>query len=156
MTPAMRYTSPFVLVALLAGVTGDKIFAQEERPTAHAQGLTKNLAIPNRVNSEALSMAQGQAVSGTQGKDSLWNGVANGSAVGALVGGLIGRQIETNNRHSGQGATVTGAVIGAGLGAAVGVGIDALLNRKSGVPRGISVSPVLTPAGRAIHTHVRF
>jgi hypothetical protein len=125
-------------------------------PTAHAQALTKNLPLRNRVSSEPLSMAQGQAVGGTQGRDSLWNGLASGASVGALLGALIGRGVEVNNRNSGQAATVSGAVIGAGLGAAVGAGIDVLLNRKSGIPHRISMSPVLTHDVRAFNTQVRF
>jgi len=135
-----------LVVAVIAIAASNAAYAQAKEST-----------VPySPVNSEAPLMGPGHTVGSTHARDSVWNGLANGAAVGALVGGVYGRIVEINNRYSGKGATVTGAIIGAGLGAAVGVGIDALLNRKSGTPHRISLSPVLTPDVRAINAQVRF
>ena len=113
-------------------------------------------ATDSPLNSQALSVAQGQPMGARQARDPLWNGLINGAAVGALLGGIMGRTVELNNRHSGQGATVNGALIGAGLGAGIGAGVDALFSRSFRRPQKVTVSPILSRELKAITTQVRF
>ena len=94
------------------------------------------------LSSSSLGATQASG-SQTGGRDSLMNGTVIGFAVGAALG--IGLVYATRDSELDAGQYTYAALIFGGIGAGVGFGIDALLDRHSGVvvrsPRRVVLSP---------------
>ena len=102
--------------------------AQERLPVREWGRLA---AITASVPSSSLAA---QTSGARSGRDSLVNGTVIGAAVGAVLGMAL--VYATSDSELGAEQYSYGALAFGGIGAGVGLGIDALLNRSSGVPVG--------------------
>ena len=91
------------------------------------------------------------------GRDSLINGTLIGAAIGAVAGMAL---VYWTSDSEGADQYAYGALAFGGIGAGVGLGVDALLNRSSGVPVGsprrIAVRTKVSTKTTGVHVTMRW
>ena len=115
---------------------------------------------PATISAAVLSPSLGavQTSKSRSGRDSLINGTVIGAAVGAVLGMAL--VYATSDSELGAEQYAYGALAFGGLGAGVGLGVDALLNRGSGLavgsPRRIAVKTKVSRKTTGVHVTMRW